>query len=76
MALILIADKISDEGLKLLKTEHQVKIATGLSESELVAQMSGVVGLIVRSQTEVTRTIIQAGESLHCLLYTSPSPRD
>ena len=67
MALILIADKISDEGLRLLKTEHQVKIATGLSESELVAEMSGVVGLIVRSQTEVTRTIIEAGESLQVI---------
>ena len=70
MALILIADKISDEGLRLLKTEHQVMIATGLSESELVAEMSGVVGLIVRSQTEVTRTIIAVSYT-HLTLPTS-----
>ncbi|GMU41747.1 MAG: D-3-phosphoglycerate dehydrogenase [Chloroflexota bacterium] len=64
MAKILVADKIAQQGIDLLKQEHEVEVRTGLKEDDLVQAMKGVQALIVRSQTQVTKRVIEAGDSL------------
>ncbi len=63
---ILVCDKISDEGVKLLAMEPdiEVDVKTGLKEDELVSIVGKYDAMIVRSATKVTRKIIEAGERL------------
>ncbi|MGB9813055.1 MAG: phosphoglycerate dehydrogenase [Thermovenabulum sp.] len=56
---VLIADKLSEEGMELIKREFEVEVKTGLSEDELVNIIKDYDALIVRSATKVTRRIIE-----------------
>ncbi len=67
MAKILVADKIAQQGIELLQRDHDVAVRTGLSEDELVEAMAGVQALIVRSQTQVTKRVIEAADSLEVI---------
>lgn len=61
---ILVADPVAAEGVELLRTVGTVDVRTGLSEEELVAVVPGYAALVVRSETKVTRPIIEAGRNL------------
>ncbi len=63
---ILVCDKISDEGVKLLSMEQdfEVDVKTGLKEDELVSIVGDYDAMIVRSATKVTRRVIEAGKKL------------
>ncbi len=63
---VLVCDKISDEGVKLLSLEQdfEVDVKTGLKEDELVSIIDNYDAMIVRSATKVTRRIIEAGSRL------------
>ncbi len=63
---ILVSDPISDFGLQQLMDAEDVEVtkATGLSEEELVAIIPAYDALLVRSQTKVTRTLLEAGVRL------------
>ncbi len=61
---VLVADKISEEGVKRLRTAAEVDVATGLKEDELVARIPAYDAMVVRSETRVTAPILQAGERL------------
>lgn len=63
---ILVSDAISDHGLAQLVEASDVEVVkkTGLSEDELVAIIGEFDALLVRSQTKVTRRIMEAGASL------------
>ncbi|MCX7887360.1 MAG: phosphoglycerate dehydrogenase, partial [Verrucomicrobiae bacterium] len=63
---ILVSDPISDKGIELLKsnTAFQVDKKTGLKEDELCAIIGDYDALIVRSQTKVTRKVIEAAKRL------------
>lgn len=61
---ILVADKISGEGLETLKKVGEVDVKTGLPEAELVKIIPEYDALIVRSETKVTANIIKAGKKL------------
>ena len=61
---VLITDSLSKDGVKLLKKEANVDMATGLSEKELVGRIKDYDALIVRSRTQVTRDVINAGRRL------------
>ena len=51
---VLVCDKISDEGVKLLTLEQdfEVDVKTGLKEDELVAIIENYDAMIVRSATK------------------------
>ena len=64
---VLIADPISDEGIKILRDCAEVDIKTGLKPAELTAIIGDYEALIVRSQTQVTAEVIAAGGKLHVI---------
>ena len=62
---VLVADKIADKGIAILRNNgYDVDVNTGLSEEELVTIIPQYDAMIVRSQTTVTRAIIEAGTNL------------
>lgn len=63
---ILVADPISSKGIEALKAGglFEVIVKTGLKEEELKPILNDCVGLIVRSQTKVTSTLLQAAPLL------------
>ena len=61
---ILVTDPISEEGLKRLREFAEVDIALRLGEGELAEKIRDYDALIVRSGTQVTRKIIEAGRKL------------
>ena len=67
MPRVLVSDKLSSEGLAILEREsHLIKtdIKTGLSEQELCAIIGNYEGLVVRSSTTVTATVLEAAKNL------------
>jgi len=61
---ILVPEKVSAEGLALLKTLYEVDTRTGLSAEEVLALIPSYHGLIVRSETKVTSEVLAAGHKL------------
>lgn len=63
---LLVADKLSEDGIKLLKAEPRLKVDVriGLSSKELAQIIKAYEGLIVRSSTKVTAEIIAKAERL------------
>src|SRR5579862_2169738 len=64
---ILVADRIAQEGIDLLKQElpgAQIDIQPGLSHEQLLARIGGYTALVVRSETQVTSDILAAAEKL------------
>ena len=60
---ILIADKLSDGVLDIFaKRGIEAEMRTGLKEDELISCIGGYDGLVVRSMTQVTASIIEAGK--------------
>ncbi|WP_312911061.1 phosphoglycerate dehydrogenase [Natronosalvus caseinilyticus] len=62
---ILVTDPIDDAGLDVLRDAgHEVETAYELEGEALLEAISTAHGLIVRSGTEVTRGVLEAGENL------------
>jgi D-3-phosphoglycerate dehydrogenase len=61
---ILVSDPLSEEGVEILRKEFQVDVKTELPEDELVRIIGGYDALLVRSGTEVTARVIDAGSKL------------
>lgn len=61
---VLVAEKIADSGIELLKKEFEVDVITGMTPEELVAAIPAYDGLIVRSATKATREVLEAGVNL------------
>jgi D-3-phosphoglycerate dehydrogenase len=57
---ILVSDPLSQAGVDLLKTEHDVDVMTDLLPEELTRLIGNYDALIVRSGTKVTKDIIEA----------------
>ncbi len=64
---ILIADPIAEEGIDILRSCAQVDVKTELEPEELMATIGDYEGLVVRSQTQVTAEVIQAGYKLQVI---------
>ena len=65
MARVLVAEKIADIGVaKLRHAGHEVEVRTGMSPDELLEAVSGVEALIIRSATQVTAEVLDAGRDL------------
>ena len=68
MARILVADPIAKEGVeRLAEAGHQVDLRTELKPPELKAVIDGYDALVVRSETQVTAELINAGERLQVI---------
>jgi D-3-phosphoglycerate dehydrogenase / 2-oxoglutarate reductase len=65
MARILVTEKIADGGLQQLRDAgHEVDVKLGLSPDELLSEVKGAAGLIIRSATQVTAEVLAAGDEL------------
>lgn len=64
MPKILVADPIGAEGVELLKSRAEVDVKTGMKPPELLAVISAYDGLMVRSETKVTREVIETAKKL------------
>ena len=65
MARILVTEKIAESGLESLRGEgHEVDVQTELSPEQLIGAVPGAAALIVRSATQVTADVLEAGRDL------------
>ena len=62
--LILIADPVAPEGLDVLRPHGEVVVRTGLGPAELREAIRDADVLLVRSETRVTREVLEAAERL------------
>lgn len=61
---VLVAEKIADSGVELLKRDFDVDVALELSPEELAERIGDYDGLIVRSATKVTAELLERAERL------------
>ena len=61
---VLVPEKLSPEGLALLRATVHVDEQLGLSPDEMVARIPNYDALIVRSETKVTSPLLAAGKRL------------
>lgn len=66
MPKILVSDKLSDQGLGILKAVPGLEVVskTGLSPEELKKEIGTYDGLIIRSATKVTKDILEVADRL------------
>jgi D-3-phosphoglycerate dehydrogenase len=65
---ILIADSLADGWQDIIEgSDIQADVNTGLSEAEIISIIPGYSGLIVRSATQVTAGIVEAGRDLRVI---------
>jgi len=64
---ILVADPISDEGIDILRGCAQVDIKPGLKLEEIISIIGDYEALVVRSQTQVSAKVIEAGKKLQVI---------
>ena len=67
MPKILISDPLATEGVDLLKSQAEVDVSTGLKPQELIDIIGDYDALIVRSETNVTTPVIEAGKKLQVI---------
>ena len=58
---VLVAEKLSEAGLAVLRQFADVECAYGMSPAEILAKVAQFDALIVRSGTKVTREVLEAG---------------
>jgi len=64
---VLLADPISNEGIDILRSYAQVDIRPGLNSEEIISTIGDYEALIVRSQTQVSAKVIEAGKKLQVI---------
>ncbi|MHB8331411.1 MAG: phosphoglycerate dehydrogenase [Candidatus Dormibacteria bacterium] len=64
---ILVADPIAEDGVRKLRESADVELVQRLSEDELVERIGPFAALVVRSETKVTRRVIEAGINLQVI---------
>lgn len=66
---VLVSDPLAKEGLEILQKAEgiEVDVRTGLKPEELVACIGEYDGMIVRSETKVTKEVIEAGKKLQVI---------
>ena len=61
---VLVTEKLSDQGLDLLRRDFDVDVRTELATGDLAAEIAPYEALIVRSQTQVTARVLEAADRL------------
>ena len=67
MRKILVADPIGGEGIELLRSRAEVDVKTGMNPLELLAAIGEYDGLVVRSETKVTKEVIKTAKKLQVI---------
>jgi D-3-phosphoglycerate dehydrogenase len=61
---ILVAEKIADSGIDMLRERFDVDVADGWSADELAERIGAYDGILIRSATKLTADLIARGEKL------------
>src|SRR6187397_3151420 len=62
---VLVAEPIAERGLDAMREAGlEVEVKTGLTPEELCAALPGVAALVIRSATQVTADVLDAGTDL------------
>ncbi len=61
---VLVTEKLSEQGLELLRRDFEVDVRPELATGDLAAEIGPYEALIVRSQTRVNADVLQAAERL------------
>ena len=61
---VLVADKIDDAGIEILRRDADVAVRSGMSLEQLLAAVADQDALVVRSATKVTSGVLEAGKRL------------
>lgn len=61
---VLVVEPLADEGLEMLRTEHEVDVCLDLSREQFLAALPGYDALVVRSQVKVDEEAFAAGRKL------------
>jgi D-3-phosphoglycerate dehydrogenase len=61
---VLVPEKLSPDGLALLRGSLQVDERVGLSPEDLISIVPGYDAMVIRSATKVTAAVLQAGKQL------------
>ena len=65
MARVLVSEKIAETGLGALRAAgHEVDVRLGMAPQELLEAVRGAHALVVRSSTQVTAEVLEAGSEL------------
>ncbi len=64
---VLVADRISSDGISVLYDHAEVDVKVGLKPEELISVIGDYEAIMVRSQTKVTAKIIEAGKKLQVI---------
>jgi D-3-phosphoglycerate dehydrogenase len=67
MPKVLVTDPIAQDGIDLLRREVEVDVRLRPSKEELLELIRGYDALVVRSETKVTKEVIEAGERLQVI---------
>lgn len=66
-AKILVSDPVAQDGVDALSAEAEVDVRTGMSSQELIEAIGEYEGIVVRSETKVTREVIESGRRLRVI---------
>ncbi|MCX6000226.1 MAG: phosphoglycerate dehydrogenase, partial [Chloroflexi bacterium] len=64
---VLVTEPIAPAGIDILKQQAEVDVRLGLKPEELKAIIGSYEALMVRSETKVTRDVIEAGKKLQVI---------
>ena len=64
---VLVADPVWEEGIDILRNYAEVEIRPGLEPEELISIIGDYEALVVRSQTQVSARVIEAGKKLQII---------
>ncbi|MDQ3643216.1 MAG: phosphoglycerate dehydrogenase, partial [Actinomycetota bacterium] len=65
MARVLITEELAERGLARLRDEgHEVDVRLGLTPEQLLEVVPGAAALVIRSETQVTGEVLEAGTDL------------
>ena len=61
---VLVAEKIADAGIQLLREDFEVEVALKLTPDQLIDRIGGFDAILIRSGTKLTGDVIAAAERL------------
>ena len=64
---VLVTEPIASEGIDILRREAEVDVKLGLKPEQLLSLIGEYEALMVRSETKVTREVIEAGRKLQVI---------
>lgn len=64
---ILVSEPVAPAGIKILESAGQVDVRLGMKPGELLAAIGDYDAILVRSETKVTREVIDAGKRLQVI---------